>query len=151
MFPDLSWSHMLLVLIVALVVVGPKDLPKLMRKIGQWTAKARGMADQFRRSFDEMARQSELDELRKELDELRNTRPLADVDQHMSQALSGPAVSLEPETGAPNGGEAAVETPKTDVAAAPDAPAVIEHHVPKPQSSEPAEAIAPGDLHPPPP
>ena len=36
---------MLLVLVVALVVVGPKDLPKLMRKMGQWTAKARGMAD----------------------------------------------------------------------------------------------------------
>ena len=95
MFPDLSWSHMLLVLIVALVVVGPKDLPKLMRKMGQWTAKARGMADQFRRSFDEMARQSELDELRKELDELRNTRPLAEIDHQMSQMLAGPAVSME--------------------------------------------------------
>ncbi len=135
MFPDLSWSHMLLVLVVALVVVGPKDLPKLMRKMGQWTAKARGMADQFRRSFDEMARQSELDELRKELDELRNTRPLADVEQQMSQTLSGPAVSLEP--------EAAAEAPK------PDAPAVIEHHEPAPAANEPPEAIPPGDLHPP--
>jgi sec-independent protein translocase protein TatB len=91
----LSWSHMLLVLVVALVVVGPKDLPKLMRKMGQWTAKARGMADQFRRSFDEMARQSELDELRKELDELRNTRPLAGVEQQLNDAMTGPAVSLE--------------------------------------------------------
>src|SRR5512142_962011 len=108
MFPDLSWSHMLLVLVVALVVVGPKDLPKLMRKMGQYTAKARGMADQFRRSFDERARQSELDELRKELDELRNTRPLADVDQQVSQALAGPAVSFEPDakTEAPAGDEA---------------------------------------------
>ena len=139
MFPDLSWSHMLLVLVVALVVVGPKDLPKLMRKMGQWTAKARGMADQFRRSFDEMARQSELDELRKELDELRNARPLADVEQHISQTLSGPVVSLEPEAAA----EAPAEAPK------PDEPAVIEHHEPTPASNEPAEAIPPGDLHPP--
>lgn len=92
---------MLLVLVVALVVVGPKDLPKLMRKMGQWTAKARGMADQFRRSFDDMARQSELDELRKELDELRNTRPLAGVEQQLHETFTSPAVSLEPEPAAP--------------------------------------------------
>jgi sec-independent protein translocase protein TatB len=90
MFTDLSWSHMLLVLVVALVVVGPKELPKLMRTMGQWAAKARSMADQFRSSFDEMARQSELDELRKELDELRNTRPLAETERQINEALAGP-------------------------------------------------------------
>jgi sec-independent protein translocase protein TatB len=80
MFVDLSWSHILLLLIVALVVVGPKDLPKMMRTAGQWVAKARAMADQFRKSFDEMARQSELDELRAEIESLRKERPLADID-----------------------------------------------------------------------
>ncbi|MGA7714235.1 MAG: Sec-independent protein translocase protein TatB [Rhizomicrobium sp.] len=90
MFVDLSWSHMLLVLMVALVVVGPKDLPKVMRTMGQWAAKARAMADQFRKSFDEMARQSELDELRKEVDALRQMRPLADTERAMSEALSAP-------------------------------------------------------------
>jgi sec-independent protein translocase protein TatB len=110
----LSWSHMLLVLVVALVVVGPKDLPKLMRKMGQWTAKARGMADQFRRSFDDMARQSELDELRKELDELRNARPLAGVEQQFNDVMTGPAVSLDPEP-------AAGTTPPADPAPEPAA------------------------------
>ena len=138
MFPDLSWSHMLLVLIVALVVVGPKDLPKLMRKMGQWTAKARGMADQFRRSFDEMARQSELDELRKELEELRNTRPLAEVDQQMSQALAGPAVTLNPEP--------KPEPVQRELDLAPP----VEHGEPPPPPVEPAEPIAAGDQHPPP-
>jgi sec-independent protein translocase protein TatB len=71
---DFSWSHILIVLIVALVVVGPKDLPRLMRILGQWLAKARRMAEQFRSSFDEMARQSELEELRAEIDALRNER-----------------------------------------------------------------------------
>ena len=46
-----------------------------MRTMGRWAAKARAMADQFRKSFDEMARQSELDELRKEIDELRTHAP----------------------------------------------------------------------------
>src|SRR5579871_6849332 len=88
---DLSWSHILIVLIVALVVVGPKDLPRLMRMTGRWVAKARAMADQFRKSFDDMARQSELDELRAELDALRHERPLADVDR----ALHAPVLPAE--------------------------------------------------------
>jgi len=142
MFPDLSWSHMLLVLVVALVVVGPKDLPKLMRKMGQWTAKARGMADQFRRSFDEMARQSELDELRKELEELKHNRPLADVDEKMSEVLSGPAVSFTPEA---KYGPAPAEPPEQ---AELDLAPPVDHREPVP---EPAEPIAQGDIHPPPP
>src|SRR5437868_11717047 len=87
MFDLFSWSHILLLLIVALVVVGPKDLPKVMRTAGQWTGKARDMANEFRRSFDEMARQSELDELRKEIESLRNERPLAGVERDLHQSI----------------------------------------------------------------
>ena len=111
MFTDLSWSHILLLLVVTLVVVGPRDLPKVMRKVGQWTAKARSMADQFRASFDEMARQSELDELRKEIEELRHARPLADVQQHYEEAMKLPEVSLRP---AEPGHEKAVEPVPSD-------------------------------------
>ncbi len=79
--------HLLILLIVALVVVGPKDLPKLMRMIGRWTGKARAMADQLRKSFDEMARQSELDELRAEIETLRHQRPLAEIDHSLHQPV----------------------------------------------------------------
>jgi sec-independent protein translocase protein TatB len=97
---DLSWSHILIVLIVALVVVGPKDLPRLMRMTGRWVAKARSMADQFRKSFDEMARQSELDELRAELEALRHERPLADVETALhAPVLAGEAQSPPEESG----------------------------------------------------
>jgi sec-independent protein translocase protein TatB len=84
---DLSWSHILLVLIVALVVVGPKDLPKVMRTLGQWMSKARQMADQFRASFDEMTRQGELDELRKELESLRAHRPFESIERDLNQSV----------------------------------------------------------------
>lgn len=87
MFFDLSWSHIFLVLIVALVVVGPKDLPKMMRTVGRWTGKAREMANQLRKSFDEMARQSELDELRAEIEALRHHQPLADIDHKLQQPI----------------------------------------------------------------
>jgi len=87
---DLSWSHILILLIVALVVVGPKDLPKMMRTTGRWLGKARAMADQFRKSFDEMARQSELDELRAEIEALRAHKPLAGIEQSMTQSILPP-------------------------------------------------------------
>ena len=104
---DFSLSHILIVLIVALVVVGPKDLPRLMRIAGQWMAKARRMADEFRKSFDEMARQSELDELRKEIENLRNERPLAGVEHDLHQSIlpddmkSKTAAPLETESAPP--------------------------------------------------
>ncbi|MEG0819689.1 MAG: Sec-independent protein translocase protein TatB, partial [Brevundimonas sp.] len=69
--PGIGGFEILVIGLVALLVVGPKDLPMLMRKVGQFVAKARGMANEFRASFDEMARQSELDDLRKEVEALR--------------------------------------------------------------------------------
>ena len=69
--PDIGGLEILVIGLVALLVVGPKDLPLLMRKVGKFMARARAMANDFRSSFDEMARQSELDELRKEVEALR--------------------------------------------------------------------------------
>jgi sec-independent protein translocase protein TatB len=83
MFPEGRLFDFLIVGAVALIVVGPKDLPLLMRKVGQFMAKVRGMAAEFRASFDELARQSELDELRREVQALRTGRPLDIVAKHM--------------------------------------------------------------------
>ena len=60
-------------------MVGPKDLPRLMHMAGKWAGKARAMANEFRKSFDEMARQTELDELRKEIEELKKNNPVSDL------------------------------------------------------------------------
>lgn len=84
---DLSWAHILILLVVALVVVGPKDLPRLMHIVGRWVGKARAMANEFRKSFDEMARQGELDELRKEIAALRAERPLANLEQDLGRHI----------------------------------------------------------------
>jgi sec-independent protein translocase protein TatB len=97
---DLSWSHILIVLVVALVVVGPKDLPRLMRTLGGWMAKARGMADQFRKSFDEMSRQADLDDLRAEIQALRNERPFAGIEQTLNEPVlpydAAPRIETKP-------------------------------------------------------
>jgi len=76
MFAEGRLIDYLIVGIVALIVVGPKDLPILMRKVGQALARMRALAAEFRASFDEMARQSELDELRREVEALRSGQTL---------------------------------------------------------------------------
>ncbi len=92
-------AELIVIAAVALIVVGPKDLPVLMRKIGGFMTKMRGLASEFRASFDEMARQAEFDELRKEVEALRQGRPIeaarADVEGTFSaieQDLSMPGV-----------------------------------------------------------
>jgi sec-independent protein translocase protein TatB len=58
-------SELLLIALVALVVIGPKDLPKAMRVVGYWVGRARGVARQFRSGFDSMVREAELEEMEK--------------------------------------------------------------------------------------
>lgn len=87
MLPSLGFQEIVLLGIIALVVVGPKDLPLLLRKLGKWTAKLRGMAQEFRTGFDELARQAELDELRKEVDALRRTTNLTSVTNELQRPL----------------------------------------------------------------
>lgn len=74
MLPEIGASELLVIAAVALIVVGPKDLPVLLRRVGQIVGKLRAMAAEFRSSFDEMARQSELDDLRKEVEQMRAAR-----------------------------------------------------------------------------
>ncbi len=115
MLPDLSPTHIILFVVLVLVVVGPKDLPMVLRKAGQWMAKIRGMANEFRASFDEMARQSELDELRKEVEAMRAAagkpvdemkgqfagfmEPLINVTAEDTPAIADTVPAAEPEIG----------------------------------------------------
>jgi len=62
---DFNISEMAIVALVALLVIGPKDLPKAMRVVGHWVGRARGVARQFRAGFDTMVREAELEEMEK--------------------------------------------------------------------------------------
>ena len=64
---DLGWQEFLLVALVAVVVVGPKDLPRVVRTVSQWIRKARSVASEFQGSLEEMAREADLDDVRKQV------------------------------------------------------------------------------------
>ncbi len=74
---DVAPTEFMLVALVALLVIGPKELPRVMRVIGQWVGKARGIARQFRSGFDEMLRESELAEMEQKWQE-ENARIMAE-------------------------------------------------------------------------
>jgi sec-independent protein translocase protein TatB len=121
MLPSLGFNEIVILGILALVVVGPKDLPLLFRKLGRWTAKLRGMAQEFRTGFDELARQAELDELKREVEALRRTTSL----QEISREISKPLPTLEDYAGV------AKPTPGR----ASEAPASVEQVVDEPEKA----------------
>ena len=82
---DIAWSELALIGGVALLVIGPKDLPKVMRSMGRWTRKARLLAGEFQRNLDDMMRESELDEVKKQMQSVSNaaSESRADLEKHL--------------------------------------------------------------------
>ena len=80
---DISWTEFLLIGIVALIVIGPKELPAVMRGLGQWTRKIRSMAADFQNQFHEAMREAEMADLKKQVDDvaqdIKQYDPLKDV------------------------------------------------------------------------
>ena len=69
---DLAWSEIALIAVVALVVIGPKDLPEAVRGVARGVQKLRRMAGEFRSQADELVREANLDELRQQIHDIRN-------------------------------------------------------------------------------
>src|SRR4029077_1150583 len=67
---DIAWGEFIVIAVVALIVIGPKELPAVLRTIGQWTVKIRRMAAEFQGQFQEALREAEMADLRKEVDGL---------------------------------------------------------------------------------
>src|SRR5690554_5196962 len=86
--------ELLVIAVVALVVIGPKELPKLLRSWGKWMSQMRGMASEFRGHVDEMVRQSELDEVKKQLTgtagglDLQSLDPTKQIKQHIQEGMA---------------------------------------------------------------
>ncbi len=77
---DIGWPEMAVVAVIALIVIGPKDLPRILRYAGRWAGKARKMAREFQRNFDDMVRESELDEVKKSVEKASAFNPVKDIE-----------------------------------------------------------------------
>jgi len=86
--PQFGFFELVVVAIIALVVVGPKDLPKLMRMAGKGFAQARRMAGEFTAAFNQMAREAEMEEMRKEIEALKRENPVADAKRAFDDAVA---------------------------------------------------------------
>jgi sec-independent protein translocase protein TatB len=94
---DIGWSELLLIGIVALIAIGPKELPGALRTLGQWMAKVRRMASEFQNQFHEAMREAELADLKKEVDEMASKAqsyahfdPIDDIRRDIEKAASPP-------------------------------------------------------------
>jgi len=140
---DFSWSELALIAVVALVVIGPKDLPRVLRSVGIWVSKARGMAREFQSSVDQMVREAELDDVRKEIEKASQVNIAKEIENsidpkgEIQSAVTAP-VELETSPTAEIPASTPVETQPVL-----EAPA-IESLIPEPASSPaPEENSAP--------
>ena len=132
---DFSWSELALIGVVALVVIGPKDLPRVMRTVGLWVGKARTIAREFQSSLDQMIRESELEEMRKSVERASNVNLAREIERAVDPA-GELQKSLEPPSSPPPMPE---PTPPTAVTTTPEPapPPVAAPSEPAPDAAAP--------------
>ncbi len=91
---DFGWSELMVVAAVAVIVVGPRELPRLMRTLGQYVGKAKSMASELQSQFNDIAHQSELEEIRKSVNDLKDDNPLKEFEDSLnSMATQGEGIN----------------------------------------------------------
>jgi sec-independent protein translocase protein TatB len=146
---DISWTEFLLIGIVALVFIGPKELPAVMRTLGQYTRKIRGMAAEFQNQFQEAMREAEVTDLKKQVDDMahdiKSYDPLKsaredvenigkDLDKDFAKKPLELMTGTEQNTPAPNPAATSAEAPSLE------APSVAESSVTEAGASDVAAA-----------
>ena len=144
MFFDIGWPELMLIGVVALVVIGPKDLPRALRIAGYWVRKARNMSREFQNSIDQMIREAELDDIRRDLKKAtefdigHEVQKTVDPDGSLAESIKPPDL---PDYFTEKTETAAIAAPQTaaeaEVAAASAVPAAPET-VPVEGTAEPA-------------
>jgi sec-independent protein translocase protein TatB len=131
---DISWTEFLLIGVVALIFIGPKELPAVLRTLGQWTRRIRSMAADFQNQFQEAMREAEMADLKKQVDDIahdiKSYDPLKDVRADVEAAGKDIQSSLEkPAESAAETATAQSETPAltdaTGTATGPVAPEAV--------------------------
>jgi sec-independent protein translocase protein TatB len=97
---EIGWSELLVIAVVAILVVGPKELPRMLRTFGGMLGKMRRMAGEFQSQFNdvlrEAERQAELDDIKKQVEAVKSIDPLKDVRTSLTDSVSTPSKPLPP-------------------------------------------------------
>jgi sec-independent protein translocase protein TatB len=151
---DLGWGKIVIIAVIALVVIGPKELPAVLRTVGQWMGKIRRMAAEFQGQFQEAMREAEMADLKKSIDAITDaTRgigsgfdPIGSVSKDIESAFADKPPGSTPAT-PPAAGEPTDLAPTTEPSVAAEPPVTIEPPVPMEPATAPpvAEAGAPGE------
>ena len=135
---DLEWSKLLVIGVIALMVIKPKDLPRVLRTVGHWVRQARQVASEFQSSIEQMAREAELSDVKKEIEDATR-KVTSDIEKSIDpveveklfNAPSPPPASAEPTIAAPT-----IELPP------PDEPPLPFPEMTQPKPAEPAHAAS---------
>jgi sec-independent protein translocase protein TatB len=84
---DIGWTELLVIAVVAIIVVGPKDLPQMLRTLGRYAGKLKRTAGEFRSQFDDALRESEFDDIRNSMRDMTDMKPLDDIKDGVNQGL----------------------------------------------------------------
>jgi sec-independent protein translocase protein TatB len=147
---DIAWSELMLISVVALVVIGPKDLPKAIYALGKWVRKARVVAREFQTHVDDMMRETELDELRREALKTRDMnikKMMEDTIDPQGEVSKAFDVGLTGHAGSPVD-ESAVAEPVTSPAVDPVAIETVTEPLAQPPAQPPVTAATPVIPHP---
>jgi sec-independent protein translocase protein TatB len=136
---DIGWSELILIGIVALIVVGPKDLPRMFHALGRMTSKARGMAREFQRAMDDAAKTAGLDEVRKDLNAIRSSTSSSALGIDVLENAASKFEKWDPTKGV----KAAAATANPTLAAAPTTSSVVTMAPPVVVPNMPAPVPAP--------
>jgi sec-independent protein translocase protein TatB len=131
---DIGWSELLVIAVVAIVVIGPKDLPRALRVLGQWTGHIKRMARDFQNQFNEAIREAELDSVQRDIEQIGKMDPVADIRAAAAKAGQDITRDLEKTT---EGAKLEREPYPWEVTAPPEPVPVAPPLVP------PTEAVAP--------
>jgi sec-independent protein translocase protein TatB len=137
---DIGWSEIAVIAVVALIAIGPKELPGVLRMVGQWMGKARKMAAEFQGQFQEAMREAEMADLKKSFDEVKEAASgftkgnlMTSLERDVSKALDIEGID-----------KPAIPTPETPATPKFDAPAMSnpEASIPETFTAADAEALA---------